>query len=904
MTEQETPTTTGIAQRIGTALRPVGQFAARVSRWLDQVFTWVGKWVLRIRDWWDSVDIPLTTFQWVLLLYGILALIFVFATPVFEAGDEIQHFGVIEHIRETGDYPVMNPDAPTVYGAAPSNPPLYYYATQILTAPVDFGDIDAYRETNPYTEAGNKFSRSNKNLNLPTTTPPTGTALAVVVLRLVNVALGGVTLWAVNQVGQRLAPKRPVVGLMTMLLIALNPMFLFVSASVNPIPLAVALNTLAALLLVRIYHAGFNWRWGAGLAALLGVSLLVHLSAWVLLPIVLLLLLYVGRRDRKPRPTRLAVGLVLAIFVLIGGVWIAHNLGLYGEAFGSHTASTITERFGYRHDFGFDGLRTSFWGLFGVLNVETSSLWYLMLDFVGLMALGGLVFLWLQLYSIRDFGYAKREWILLSFFLLVLVLSVLAVMLWFGIPAGWHGALLFPFLGFLMPLMAIGLVEVFWWSIFLFTPPDRSFVREGDAVPNPVLEQSIRYPAYAFGLLALFIPLSVIAPQYTPPAAEDRLPDSAVAVFADYGDVSLRGYEVLTVNNRFRRGSVLPVRLYWRAEEQTTEDLIVSLGVLTHNTDSIILAEGEVVPSVLELGKADSLPGSGLLRTSTWEVGKLYADTHYIQLNDKLAGAFPLELEVGWRDFDTQASLPAQDAEEQPLPHILLDVGAFVTSTHIDEPEFPDIEGDRPVFGNRIELERFFMDVLANRVHLQWRATAHVENNYQTFIHILDADGNKVAQSDLEPQTLATRYWLRDDRWAVTYNVEPFNQLPPGEYQVITGWYPLDDPTMRLEIAFEQGGLLGSSLVTPSFEDEDEFEATAEATAETTPDPSVPDPEILMQQAFPVFRFIVDESGEVTIPQQAAYLEALIEETPEATGEATSEATAEAVPSAPTAEGE
>jgi len=76
-------------------------------------------------------------------------------------------------------------------------------------------------------------------------------------------------------------------------------------------------------------------------------------------------------------------------------------------------------------------------------------------------------------------------------------------------------------------------------------------------------------------------------------------------------------------------------------------------------------------------------------------------------------------------------------------------------------------------------------------VALHWQATQQVPDNYYVFVHLLDADGNRVAQSDGQPAlwTRPTSGWSPGERIEDRHGLSLPARLVPGDYTLIAGLY-------------------------------------------------------------------------------------------------------------------
>lgn len=98
-------------------------------------------------------------------------------------------------------------------------------------------------------------------------------------------------------------------------------------------------------------------------------------------------------------------------------------------------------------------------------------------------------------------------------------------------------------------------------------------------------------------------------------------------------------------------------------------------------------------------------------------------------------------------------------------------------------------------------------------VTLLWEGRDRVDQNYKVFVHLIDGDGQLVAQQDSEPRNglRPTTTWVPEE--SITDHVGlwlPLD-LPPGQYQLLVGMY--DAETLeRLPVLDAAGGTVGDSI--------------------------------------------------------------------------------------------
>ena len=742
--------------------------------------------ILRVWRRLNAVEIPLSPLQWILLFYIIFGFAYTAATPVFEANDELWHFGYLQFIRETGELPIQVFDgSDTVYAQHGSQPPLYYVLMALLTAPIDIHDADNYRMLNPHVTANQPDSFGNKNLVLRDNSVDfwRGTGLVVLIVRLGGLALGAGTIVLVFKVGEFVAPQRPTVAFVAAAITGLNPMFIFVSASINNDALAMILNGALVLTMLRCLRDGFSLRYSLLIALLFALTSITKLTSLVLLPILLGIGIFVYFRSRDLRGFLVYFGVMIFFWLILAGWWYLRNLYRYDEPFGMMTMANIAGPRGITFSIvdlltEFQQFRMSFWGTFGALNIQLSAIFYLLLDLMTFFGLVGCVFLVLQLLAISDFAYARYELTHVMALLITFAFLWIGVLYWSTQTRTSDGRILFPLIAVISPILAVGFVETVWWIVFSLRPPNLDFVRAGDAVPRDLLDETMVWQLRILGIVAILAPITVIAGQYAAPEPVVELPKNARPVYAEFGDVALVAYERL--DRRYSPGDKVRVKLYWRVMEQSEADNSIFLRLVDDKRQ--------------EIGHYLTFPGAGTLRTSAWQTGAIYPDEYLISIHASASGRYPFDLMVEWENLQQDHGIRATNAEGDKIGPVLLNIGAVVSTRLLDTTvgyvELPAEQ--QPNFDESIRLLRFALDSDLNELVLVWKTESLPDDSYSVFVHMLDDNGSIVAQADSSPR-LPTKYW----RWGETYSTHHRlpEALPLQEHKVLVGWYLNDGLT-------------------------------------------------------------------------------------------------------------
>ena len=566
----------------------------------------------------------------ILFLFLILASCYGIVTPIFEAPDEPAHYFYIEYVADTVSLPIITEaTAKEPWVSEGHQPPLYYFLGALFTAWVDTSDAQHLLQRNPHANIGHPMANGNKNTFVHSNVerfPYRRAVLAIHLVRVLSALFGAVTVLTTCLIGLELFPKNKMIAQGASLLVAFNPQFIFISSTVNNDSLVIALSSLALLFCIRFITRGPSTRNALVLGFLLGLAHLTKLNSlplWLLLPFVLGL----GHaRHRPPLKTTIRYAILISFVALaMSGWWFARNCSLYGDATGlkAHFGlqgmrpGRLTLR---RLLWEAQGLKMSFWAVFGWFNIVADEIIYRLFDLLSLAGLVGLAIAAARF--LRD----KRDVTLGLLGILSLWIGIMFVsLLWWNRQVmGFQGRLLFPAISAISLLLFYGLRQFF---------PDRCL---------PLLTHGL---AATLLTIALVIPFRYIAPAYARPhmlsAAElENLPRQLNVTFGDC--MKLLDYEVDPTITQ--AGHSLALTLYWQAICPIDADYTIFVHLLD-DLESVVAGE-------------DTFPGLGSFPTSQWQAGDAIADTYFLQIPAATEAISFAQLEVGMYDFTRGERLP------------------------------------------------------------------------------------------------------------------------------------------------------------------------------------------------------------------------------------------------------
>ncbi len=725
-----------------------------------------------------------------LAVFVLLGAVYAIVTPLFEISDELWHYPMVKTLADGNGLPVQDPANPGPWRQEGSQPPLYYAVMALATSWIDTSDLPEVRWVNPHADNGIITADRNNNIVIHTSGenwPWTGTVLAVRLIRLLSVLLGAVTVYCTYRLALVVYPARPGLALAAAGFVAFTPMFVFVSASVNNDNLAITLSAAALWLMVRWLRAPAppRLREIVVMGLLLGGGALSKVSVLGLWPLAGAALL--GGEFLRSRPAltdwprrllpRLGQGVLMAaVALLVSGWWFVRNLALYGDVLGWNAflatvgerphPATLLQLWGERA-----GFVQAYWGLFGGVSVAMPAWIYTVLTLMaGTALLGALAAGLLALRRWRALPLPSLAiWSLLLGWLVLIAVGLLR---WSSLTWASQGRLIFPAIGVVSLLLAVGLDRI-WRGL----------------------------PALAVGGLALLtavVPFSVITPAYAPPPALSAADISAIAQPLPNGGASfggemrLLGYN-LTVDTA-QPGQALRLTLYWQS--QIAMDRNWSIFVHVVDDAGVILAQ------------RDRYPGQGLLATTLLAPGQTWADDYVIPIPDAAYAPVPATLEVGLYDLaDGARPLLPDGADALTLAPVTIAARPVFTAAGIGE--VPNPFGQN--FANQIELVGYSYDRRTLRpgetlrVTLYWRALRPVPVNYSVFVHVRGLGETLWGGADAWPQAGAapTAAWRVGEIIVDPYELTVKPDTPPGQYDIEVGFY--DAAGTRLQALADDG---------------------------------------------------------------------------------------------------
>ncbi|MBI2845908.1 MAG: glycosyltransferase family 39 protein [Chloroflexi bacterium] len=740
-----------------------------------------------VRDWLCNR----TTQQWLGIILGLhfaLGVFYSVIVPAWESYDEPAHYQYVQYIILNRSLPdvIRTPEKPQIDLREYTQPPLYYFLGALTTFWVDTTDhLDL--ERNPHVFGG----RGGKNFAVHSGEdgfPYRSTFLALHLIRLFSVVIGTLAVWATYLLASNLFRHNPQIALGATAITAFSPQMLFMGSVINNDILVTLFSSLFLLYCVRVVAGQQGARDVLGLGFFLGLALMSKYNALALLPLALLALASaLWRRVRLQRRNVLSgLALLLGALLLPLGLWFIPGTPLYGGPLRRFAAviGSFLEKAGDPIDF-FTSLHwdflpnsiltafNSYWLLFGWANIYADDWVYLLLGlFVLLGAIGILASLPRQSSTIR----------LAIFLFLFLIALFVGINFYRSLRSGVNppvGRYMLPTISAVSILLALGLSH--WAGRW------------------PRIRLNLIFGVGLF-LLASLSPFLYILPAYAPPpliTAEQR-GEISNPYAVNFGDrIQLLGYDLDT--SRARPGGEVIITLYLRGEAEMSENYTMALHLLD--------------PDQQPYTKIDTYPGGGNYATSLWEPGQILRDTYQITIPSDFPAPTYGQIKLAFILYRTGEEVPSPRA--LPLGESVLLPRFPIRGTkppQVQNPVFFSLGDSFRLIG--YEIPESISPGQSLELTLFWESIKPTAIDYQVFIHLVDAQGNVLAQGDGPPRNgfYPTSLWSPGEIIEDTHLILLPAEIPAGEYQLKVGMYRLDT-LERLPVSSEGGQRISNDEV-------------------------------------------------------------------------------------------
>jgi len=705
----------------------------------------------------------------VLLFFVLVGLAYGFSTPIFEAPDEVWHYAYLRHLAEQHALPALDHSDESGAYQEVAQPPLYYVVAAAVSGWVRDEDKSELMWHNPgfgY-QAGGTVN-DNKNMLVHTARerfPGRGVVLALRLARLVSLIFGLLTIVSTWGLGREAFPERPAWALAAAALVAFTPQFLFMSGVASNDSAAAALSTVALWATARAANRGLTTRRSIAIGLLVGLAALTKTSGLLLAPLALGVIALSPASDARHRWGSRAGQLLASagVALLVAGGWYLRNLLQYGDPLGLQIH--VDTPWGREAPASLPTLLAelprlyrSFWGAFGWGHVEYPLWIYWALALPLLVSLAG----WVVTIRKRRLPGRGRTLALAAIWCLLISAALLQWMRQVEAP---HGRLLFP------AIAAWALLVVGGWSGLWQERPDVRSTAER-FLPAAILA--------AMAALSLLTPWWIIRPAFAsprlmPPAEAAESVEGSPLVYGGRARLLGASLDSETVTP----GAQLAVRACWEALVPMERDYTVFVHLLGYENARV--------------AERYTYPGLGRYPTSLWPVGRAFCDVYRLQVEKWAPTPELYDVLVGLYDRSTGERLAAIDSNggEVSFP-----VQAQVRVVP-DRPLSVSPEHTLAVrLGEEIAVIGYDRSALPHgggplTVILYWRAEARPQGDYVAFVHLLDEQGELVAQHDGVPRRgrYPTWAWRAGDLIPDPHVLQIPDLIPGQPLRLVAGMY-------------------------------------------------------------------------------------------------------------------
>ena len=245
-----------------------------------------------------------------------------------------------------------------------------------------------------------------------------------------------------------------------------------------------------------------------------------------------------------------------------------------------------------------------------------------------------------------------------------------------------------------------------------------------------------------------------------------------------FGNLELFGYDLS--QHVYKPGAILPLSLYWRSINPTSQ-----------NQNVILMLDEHIIDS--------SEPVKGTYPTSKWTPGEIVIDHRHIRIPRETT---PGKYNLGIKSSSANDSMDKVILMPIEIEKINREWKATIQENRTDH-----------TIGNVFQLvgydTRFDQQF---RIQLNWKSLQLTNIDYTVFVHAFNADNILIGQSDSQPvnNTYPTSLWIPNEHVVDTHYIA----LDPGEYDIKIGMY-LPNTGDRLTLKNGADAITINNLIIP-----------------------------------------------------------------------------------------
>ncbi len=679
-------------------------------------------------------------------LFLILGLGYSTLTPIFENSDETLHYPYIKYLADGNGLPLAIPDQ--LWNQEGTQPPLYYALVAAATFWLDTNNLANFLQKNPHWRFTDVRFLINDNQNLVLhgpidQFPYQQAALAIHIGRWISLFFGLVTVICTFFIAQQLFPNSLFLAISAMVITAFTPQFIRVSATVSNDSLSAALAAFTVLLALKFTQApaaplppnqpvspptSFNKQRSIFYPLVLGLlSALALMTKFSSLSVFFLAALIIFWRNffitelhQKSLQKMVRWLLIMAgVMLLLTGWWFWRNYQLYGEWLATEThlnlagrgQLNLTQIWRLRAE-----IERAYWATFGWGQIRLPEWMYQTLGWFSRL---GLLFLGAATITKLIQGNRSKPIPLnvkhinfeaIIFLLIWVGLNIALYLRWITeVGSVSHTRLIFPAITAISLLLAIG------WHTLL---------------PNRWYYWLTAIIAISFFSLNVYALTQLITPAFRPNTKTETVNLRSTLNLTFLHSLTLQQGGVQTDTAPATGGDPIFINVRWQTVAPMDKNYSVAAALLA--PDGTVLAQRE------------SYPGLGLRPTRYLLPGDSFVDRYPLALTSPISQPMVAKAVVNLFDFDskTRAGFPALNVAG-------VEITPLVGRLKIVPQPWPKYQPHNVTstnFANSIKLIGY--DLSEDTIILYWKSITPVNEDYNLFIHLVDAEGNIIIQAD------------------------------------------------------------------------------------------------------------------------------------------------------------